>query len=293
MSSFTASLAEAGSRLDMAMAERLGWSRSQVQRFIKAGLVTVNTKAANRYSQTVREGDRIEVVEAPAVDVVVPEVPILYQDDDLLVIDKPAGLLVHTAAAKPEATVAEAVRGLVADDDPLRPGIVHRLDKDTSGALIIARTAAAKEYLQRLFRQREVHKTYLALTAGHPQPARAVIDLPLGSGSSASGRRVVNPGGRSAQTRYQTIASYPGYALLEVEPQTGRTHQIRAHLQAIGHPIAGDRLYGGPHVPGLNRQFLHASRLEFTGPNGQAINVTSQLPPDLAAVLDRLGGGVY
>ncbi len=176
------------------------------------------------------------------------------------------------------------------DDDPDRPGIVHRLDRDTSGVLVLAKTSAAKVYLQKLFHDRQISKTYIALAVGRIIPAEAVIELPLGRSPKRQTRQAVQAEGRRAVTSYRVREEYPGFTLLDLQPLTGRTHQIRAHLQAIGHPVAGDRLYGAPAgPPGLQRQFLHAARLQFTGPNGQAIDVRSPLPPDLAAVLAALG----
>ena len=295
MTEYVASEQEAGSRLDLVLAGRMKISRSQAQQMLREGLVLVNGTSA-KPSYAVIHGDIITVRPATQVtpDITLPKLNLVYQDADLMIIDKPAGVLVHSGAGSREGTIADAVRDLVEDTDSERPGIVHRLDRNTSGLMIVARTVAAKEYLQQLFRARQVHKVYQTLVVGHPSPETAVVALPLGRSKATRVRRSVDTAGRPASTRYSTLVSYPGFALLPAEPQTGRTHQIRAHLSAIGHPVAGDRLYGAPDGPaGLQRQFLHAHRLQFIGPHGQQIDVVSPLPPDLQQVLDRLGQGVY
>jgi 23S rRNA pseudouridine1911/1915/1917 synthase len=294
MTEFIITRDEVGRRLDVVLAARLGLSRSQAAGRIKSGLVTVSGALA-KSSLPVEAGWQVTVRESdlPATTIP-PDLPVVYEDADLMVIDKPVGLLVHAGAGRREATVADFARRLVQDDDRDRPGIVHRLDRQTSGLLIIAKTRDAKAYLQSIFKERQVHKTYLVLVAGHPNPETAKIDLPLDRSVAARVRRAVHPSGRPAVTVYRTRQNYTGFALLEAEPQTGRTHQIRAHLAAIGHPVAGDHLYGAPAgPPGLGRQFLHATHLRFTGPSGQGIDVASPLPADLQMVLDRLGKGVY
>lgn len=212
-----------------------------------------------------------------------------------MIIDKPAGLLVHPGAGRPAGpTVADFARRRVEDTDQQRPGIVHRLDRETSGLLIIAKHPSAKRYLQGLFERRDISKTYITLVIGHPAPPAAKIDLPLDRSLLQRVRRGVRLGGRPAVTLYHTLQNFNGFSLLSAEPRTGRTHQIRAHLAAIGHPVAGDRTYGAPTGPGkLNRQFLHAAHLEFVGPSGQKVSADSPLPPDLQQVLNQLSAEVY
>ena len=295
MTNFSVSPDEVGRRLDVVLAARLGISRSQAAARIKHGLVTVNDAKA-KPSQELEAGQMVVAGEPAAVQAAQTiELPVVYQDDDLMIIDKPAGILVHPGAGRTgEATVADFARSRVKDTDPDRPGIVHRLDRETSGLLVIAKHPAAKRHLMELFEKRSIHKTYLALVVGHPDPPAARIDLPLDRSLLQRVRRGVRLGGRPAVTDYRTVQNYPGFSLVEAEPLTGRTHQIRAHLAAIGHPVAGDRMYGAPVGPGkLDRQFLHAARLQFSGPSGQKIDVGSPLPPDLQAVLDKLGREVY
>ena len=185
--------------------------------------------------------------------------------------------------------MADFARLHTTDPDPDRPGIVHRLDRDTSGLVVLAKHPDAKSYLQQQFSSRSVHKTYLALVVGHLKPAEAVINLPLGRDPAHPLRRAVAPGGRAAVTRYRTLTSFPGYSLLEANPETGRTHQIRVHLASLGHPVAGDTTYGPPKRPlGLKRQFLHASKLNLATPSGQKLELESPLPLDLEQTLRRL-----
>jgi 23S rRNA pseudouridine1911/1915/1917 synthase len=285
-------------RLDVFLAAALGESRSRVTRRLKAGDVTMGGVPA-RPSYLIQPGDRIVVAaeeSSPPALRPVPDLPVVYEDADLLVIDKPAGLAAHPGAGlKPTApTVAEFARGRTTDPDSERPGIVHRLDQDTSGLMIIAKTPAAKTYLQQAFHDHAVHKTYLLLAVGRLDPPQAVIKLPLDRDPAHPLRRAVVPTGRPAVTRYRTIADYPGFSLVEARPETGRTHQLRVHFAALGHPIAGDKIYGvvknrAAQPLKLRRQFLHAAGLEFTTPTGAHINVHSPLPPDLAGVVQTLG----
>jgi 23S rRNA pseudouridine1911/1915/1917 synthase len=281
----------AAQRLDVYLAAELGVSRSLVQRWLRAGAVTVNDQPV-RASYLPESGDKVAVAVAPPTMAVasVLDLAIIYEDDDLFVIDKPAGLAAHGGNGRVgEATVADWARSRTTDPDSERPGIVHRLDRDTSGLLVIAKSAAAKEALQAEWRDRRVAKTYRLLAIGRVEPAEAVVNMPLDRDPAHPTRRRVSTAGRPAVTRYQTQATYPGYTYLEAYPETGRTHQLRVHFAALGHPVAGDIVYGSPRRPlGLERQFLHASRLAFTTPSGQAITVASDLPPDLAAVLTTL-----
>ena len=285
----------AGQRLDVALTAATGTSRSQVQKRLHEGVVRINDQVVDA-KYTVVGGETV-IIEEPAAVVVppAPKLPILYEDDDVLVVDKPAGLIVHMSeSGRSEPTVAAfALAHGVKDDDPTRPGIVHRLDKDTSGAMVIAKHPEAKAELQRQFRNRSVKKTYTALVRGRLTEAEAVINLPIGRDRKRPVKRAVVPGSRAAVTHYRVVATYPGASLVEIDLQTGRTHQIRVHFSHIGHPVIGDQLYGNaPMVPGLPRQFLHASALAFTSPSGQEVRVTSPLPSDLRRYLDSLDGDV-
>jgi len=216
---------------------------------------------------------------------------IVYQDADLIVVDKPAGLTVHPAPGHPSGTLVNALLAACPDlqgiSGSLRPGIVHRLDKDTSGLLVVAKNDRAMQSLQAQLKGREVHKTYLALVAGVPKPAEGQIEAPIGRSHRNRKKMAVVDGGRESTTRYRTREVINGRALLEVEPVTGRTHQIRVHLAAIGHPIVGDSLYG-KRSPLVGRQFLHAAKLGFRMPGGREIEFESPLPADLREALEAL-----
>ncbi len=212
-----------------------------------------------------------------------------YEDEHLLVVDKPAGLVVHPARGHREGTLAQLLADSAAGGDPERPGIVHRLDRDTSGLMVVARSEQAHRLLQRALAERRLSREYLALVEGRPPARTGTIEAPIGRHPRVRTRMAV--GGnypRQARTHYTLLRVLAGYSLLELALDTGRTHQIRVHLQAIGHPVAGDPEYGTPGLLGLERQFLHAARLAFEHPiTGEPIEVRSQLPGDLAAALER------
>jgi 23S rRNA pseudouridine1911/1915/1917 synthase len=283
----------AGERLDLFLTAALDLTRSQVQRRVRSGFVLVNGNA-ERSGYLVRVADHVTIdqPDKAATSVIAPELPVIYEDADVLVVDKPAGLAVHHGSGMAsEATLADFARLHTSDPDPERPGIVHRLDRDTSGLLILARSAGAKAFMQHEFAERSVQKTYLVLAIGQVEPGEAVIRLPIDRDPGRPLRRAVVAGGREAITRYRTLANFDGFSLLEAKPETGRTHQLRVHFAAIGHPVAGDITYGPAARPlGLSRQFLHATSLEFTSPSGQTVQLTSPLPPDLAGVVRALGG---
>ncbi len=232
------------------------------------------------------------------------QISILYEDKDILVINKPAGLLVHGIYAKGEAkhlgdTLADWLINKypniasIGDAPNIRPGLVHRLDKETSGVMVIAKTQEAFLYLKKLFQNKEIKKTYLALVWGTVKENKGVIDKPI-SIVDGSVKRTVYKGKmkREAITKYEVIKRLPKFTLLKVHPLTGRTHQIRVHLASIGHPVVGDRLYGGKrqmlNVNGqmLDRQFLHADSIEFLSPSGKMIKVGADLPTELQKILD-------
>jgi 23S rRNA pseudouridine1911/1915/1917 synthase len=281
----------AAERLDVYLAAALGLTRSQAQRLLRAHAVRVNGQA-ERPSYLVQTGDELIIQELakPSTPPSLPELPIVYEDDDIMVIDKPAGIAAHPGSGLTRAaTVADFARQHTTDPDPERPGIVHRLDRDTSGLMILAKNPEAKAFLQEQFRNHTIRKTYTLLAVGHVKPLTAVIRLPQGRDPTNPLRRAIVTGGKEAVTRYHTIGDYPGYSLIEAWPETGRTHQLRVHFAAIGHPVAGDITYGSTKRPlGLKRQFLHATAISFTTPSGRALTLTSSLPPDLANCMQTL-----
>ncbi|HXV26629.1 MAG TPA: RluA family pseudouridine synthase [Candidatus Paceibacterota bacterium] len=227
------------------------------------------------------------------------DLEIIYEDADLVAVNKPPGLTVHkTSAEDPQTTLADlAVRQWPemagVGEDPLRPGIVHRLDRDTSGIILLAKTQEAFAYLKSLFKERHIRKTYLALVNGSPNEPFGTVDLPvarIGAKTTTRTKGTRELVERSAVTDWKIRARYAGYTLLECMPRTGRTHQIRAHLKSLGTPIAGDPLYsaGKPVPAGLDRPFLHAWKLEFTSPPGTALALEADLPSALQKVLDAL-----
>jgi 23S rRNA pseudouridine1911/1915/1917 synthase len=283
---------EAGERLDRYLGQRLELSRTQIQKLIADGFVTVNGQTA-KAGLRLNAGDRLGVVLPPTPpSPLTPEampLNIIYEDDDLLVIDKPAGLTVHPAPGHPSHTLVNALLShfphLAALSGSLRPGIVHRLDRDTSGVMVVAKNSLAQTKLVEQFRARSVAKAYLVLVKGHLTPENGVIEAPIGRDPRNRKKMAVVAKGREARTEYRVKKYIGGYTLLEVFPETGRTHQIRVHLGAIGFPVVGDKVYG-VRSPFLSRQFLHASRLGFKLPSsGRYREFKSELPPDLAQAL--------
>jgi 23S rRNA pseudouridine1911/1915/1917 synthase len=285
----------AGVRLDRFLAELpdIG-SRAVAERLVRDGAVRVDGRVRPK-SHKLESGEEVEF-DAPAprpsglepqkMDLVVP-----YEDEHLLVVDKPAGVVVHPSAGHAEGTL---VHGLLAYDveggeEAERPGIVHRLDRDTSGLLVVARSPEAHRRLQELVRRREVTREYLALVVGRPRSRRGTIDAPIGRDRHALRHSLDTDSPRDAVTHFEIERELDGYTLLRVTLETGRTHQIRVHLAAIDLPVAGDSTYGRPGVLGLERQFLHAARLAFEHPFGGApVDVASELPADLEAALATL-----
>jgi 23S rRNA pseudouridine1911/1915/1917 synthase len=284
---------EAGQRLDQLLADPLG-SRSRAARLIDAGLVTVGGQAVVK-RHTVVVGERIVVMRdaaplpSPKPGAVETPFRIAYEDGDLIVVDKPAGVVVHPARGHAEGTLAQALSGRAAGGaDPYRTGIVHRLDKDTSGLLVVAKSETAHRALKQLIAERELHRQYTALVDGLPPARSGTIEAPIGR--DRRDRVLVSletdvP--REARTHFEVVEALHGAALLRVVLDTGRTHQIRVHMRAIGHPVTGDTAYGGSARYGLTRQFLHAARLSFPHPrSGALVEVESPLPDDLAAALE-------
>jgi len=280
-----------------------GISRSHVQKLISDGRLKVDG-APVKANMLVAAGTVLELdvpPPAPAEPIGQPELPItiVYEDDDLLIVDKPAGQVVHPAPGHGSGTLVNALLGRGESLAPggiagvQRPGIVHRLDRDTSGLLMVARNDDAQASLQAQLKARRVRKTYLALVAGTVAAGQGRIEAPVGRDPGRRTRMAVTPDGRPSTTGYRVRERFDGWTLLELDLVTGRTHQIRVHLEAIGHPVAGDPVYGtgtsrrGPR--GLGRLFLHAWRLELTSPStGSLIRAEAPVPPALESVLDDL-----
>jgi 23S rRNA pseudouridine1911/1915/1917 synthase len=297
--------ADAGRRLDEVAAEAAGVSRARAARWAEAGLVLVDGRPRPK-SHRLRGGERLAWTPppppAPAGGPAAEDLPlqVRYEDDRLLVVAKPAGLVVHPGPGHPTGTLVNALLGragtaLAARGEADRPGIVHRLDKDTSGLLLVAKDDAAHLALSRELAARRVERRYLALVQGRlPAPA-GTIDRPIGRHPRDRKRMaVVGKGGRRAVTHWRVLETFPAVQLVEATLETGRTHQVRVHLAAERHPLAGDRAYGAdPSLAArldLHRPFLHAWRLAFDHPgDGRRVELTEPLPPDLQGVLDRLG----
>lgn len=297
----------AGQRIDnWLMRELKGWPRSQVYRLLRSGQVRVNS-GRRKPDYRLRAGDRVrlppqaaagQAESGPAVPRALREqlaAAIIQQTPELIVLDKPAGLAVHGGSGV-SFGVIEGLRALYPDDERLE--LVHRLDRETSGCLLVARRRGFLKALHALFRDNTVEKRYLALVAGRWQRGRDTVDLPLDVRHRAGGERhvVVADSGKPAQTGFRLVEDFGQASLLEVTPHTGRTHQIRVHAQAVGHPLAGDERYGDAvfneemAALGLKRLFLHAHALSFTHPvSGEPVALSAPLPPALATVLERLG----
>jgi len=300
---------EAGLRLDAYLASQIpGWSRSRLQRLIETEDVLVNGKAA-KPSYKLREHDELEIeLTAPTITSFIPEpipIEIVYEDETLVVVNKPAGLVVHPAAGIHSGTLANALayhfQQLPGSAAGVRPGIVHRLDRDTSGLLVVAKTEAALENLSDQFRDRTVFKSYAALVHGRVNNDSGKIEQPLARDPANRTRMAVVRGGRSALSLYRVRQRFDRFTLLDVELKTGRTHQIRVHLAWLKHPVVGDGTYGAgrdntiqdaklrAHVRNLGRHFLHAERLAFTHPQTQQrVEFSSALPPELSELLKEV-----
>jgi 23S rRNA pseudouridine1911/1915/1917 synthase len=291
-------------RVDRLVADATGLSRSHVQKLISDGRLTVDGEPL-RANAIVQAGTevRLEVPEPVALDLApAPDIPlrIVYEDDDLLIVDKPAGLVVHPSPGHHDGdTLVNALLARAGGAEyggiagVTRPGIVHRLDRDTSGLLMVAKHDAAQHSLMAQLKARRIRKTYQALVAGNVAAAVGRIEAPIGRDPKHRTRMAVVPDGRPSVTGYRVRERFAGWTLLELDLVTGRTHQIRVHLDGIGHPVAGDPVYGtgtsrrGPD--GLERLFLHAWRLELAAPgDGHLIRATAALPDELERVLDGL-----
>lgn len=289
---------EGKSRLDAFLASKLqGLSRMRIQWLIKAGLVTVDGRP-QRASFRVKAGQRIlvEIPPPPEGELRPEEIPleIVYEDEDLLVINKPPGLVVHPGAGRSSGTLVNALLAYAPEiagvGSPLRPGIVHRLDKDTSGLLVVARNDESYHHLSAQIKERKVSRAYLALVHGDLSQEAGTIEAPIGRHPQFRRRMAVTPAGRRAITHYRVLERFGEYTFVEVSLETGRTHQIRVHFSHIGHPLVGDPVYGRRSNPfGLARQALHAYKLSLRHPRtGESMEFTAPPPRDLEKALERL-----
>lgn len=259
-------------RLDVATFEQYPrYSRATIQKFIKNGQVTVNGDIVDKPNTLIDENSNIELTVVEAEEGEKP--PVIYEDDDVIVFNKPAGMLtVSKGEFNPEPTLEQFGE------------IVHRLDRDTSGVIILAKNAKAKSFLQKQFQERKAHKTYYAVTVGHPKVNHAIINIPLTRNLKKPTTFMVANQGREAITEYRVIDQNEKYSLIELKPQTGRTHQLRIHLAHIGAPILGDPVYN-PKSPKADRMYLHASILEITVPSGERLTFTANLPEEFRNVV--------
>jgi len=298
---------EARMRLDVFLARRMpDWSRSQIQRQIRSGMVSIGAETVYKAGAEVETGNRVSIQAARHELRATPEelpLDIVYEDEDLVVVNKPAGMVVHVGAGVRSGTLVNAllhhVGALARAGGDLRPGIVHRLDRMTSGLVIVAKNDAALRDLSDQFKSRDVKKTYIALVHGRMDRASGEIERPVGRDPRRRIRmRTSGIGAREALTRYEVRRRFPHFTLLEVHPRTGRTHQIRVHLASVGHPVVGDTLYGAPsrlyagsrnETKTLARTFLHAAGIRFRHPRtGEAMSFEVPLPAELVNFLEGL-----
>src|SRR5215218_972973 len=289
-----------GARLDRYVADQLpDLSRGTVQALIESGHVFVDGQQRKpKFRMTPGEVVSVDIP-PPQIDEILPDpipLTVVYEDADVIVVDKPAGMVVHPAPGHPRGTLANALLAHIPGisvGGSQRPGIVHRLDKDTSGLIVAAKTDRGRTALVTQWEDRSVEKTYLALVTGSVADEEATIDAPIGRDPNNRQRMAVLRSGRSAVTRFHVIERFPSATLLELSIETGRTHQIRVHLAFIGHPILGDQLYGKPRRTDfqLGRQFLHASALAFQLPDGARLKLEAPLPNDLQSALEQLRVG--
>lgn len=298
-----------GERLDAFLAERIeGWSRARLQRLIEEADVLVNGRAVkSSYKLHLNDEIEVELTPPPSTSFAPENIPldIVYEDDELIVVNKPAGIVVHPAAGVMSGTLANALafhfQQLSTTGGVARPGIVHRLDKGTSGLMVVAKTESAHEHIADQFRDREIFKSYMALVHGQVEKRTGQIDQPIARDRGNRTRMAVVRGGRPALSIYRVRKRFERFTLLNVEPKTGRTHQIRVHLAWLKHPVVGDEAYGTgrdktipdhkirTEVAKLGRQFLHAEQLGFRHPKtGEEMRFTAQLPAELLAVLNEI-----
>ncbi|MCL6637504.1 MAG: RluA family pseudouridine synthase [Alicyclobacillus sp.] len=297
---------DAGTRLDRWLADALqdlGYevSRSQVQSWLRTGLVQ-GPRTRLKASDAVQLGETytVNLPQPEPLTLVGEDIPlnVVYEDADVVVVNKPRGLVVHPAAGHPKGTLVNALLGrgtpLASSGGPLRPGIVHRIDKDTSGLLVVAKTDLAYHHLSGQLREHTVHRRYLALAHGQLPHDRGTIDAPVGRDERDRQRMAVTPHGKQAVTHFVVLERFPAYTYLQLRLETGRTHQIRVHLAYIGHPLAGDPLYGPRHTLPIAGQALHAAELGFVHPrSGEPLHFDAPLPDDLAGLLAGLRAGQW
>ena len=286
----------AGERLDVFVVRRIpSLTRARVQKLIDDGCVTVAGHRA-KASMRLDEGQAVSVAVPPPIDATaVAEdiaIDVIFEDVDILVVNKPPGMTVHPSPGHTTSTLVNAIlshcKDLSGIGGVLRPGIVHRLDRDTSGVIVVAKNDAAHNALAKQLKDRTVEKTYVALVEGTPNPAEGVIDAPIARDPRNRQRMAIVDRGRASVTAYKVIDRFDGMSLVETRPKTGRTHQIRVHLAAIGHPIIGDRFYGKPSQL-VGRQFLHARRIVFVHPRtGERVEFEAPLPRDLEDALRKV-----
>jgi 23S rRNA pseudouridine1911/1915/1917 synthase len=300
---FTVSSEQTEKRLDVFVTEQ--WdeaeSRSDAQRTIKAGGVSIDGKVVSRVSVKLNEGQLVRVTsknDVVAETIIASNIPltVAYEDDHIAVIDKPVGMTIHPGAGHIDDTLANAAVNrwpqIVEIGEPDRPGIVHRLDRDTSGLMVVALTEPAYTRLSEMIFKREITRIYTALVHGVPESREGVIDAPIGRNHHHRTKQAIDENGRPSRTHYRVDFEIGDFSFLEVRLETGRMHQIRVHLEAIGHAVVGDQAYGkraSAMIKNLNRQFLHASKLEFAHPiTDESMSIESPLPADLQNALDSL-----
>ncbi len=265
------------------------YSRSVWQKYIEAGYVQVNGVVETSPKKQLGEDDEVSVHVPEETDYSAHELPIIFENDDVIVINKPSGVLTHSkGAVNEEFTVADFVRGKMTEpEDNNRPGIVHRLDRATSGVIITAKHPAAKPHLQKQFQDRKAKKEYIAITRGIPKHPKAAIDIPIERNPKEPSQFRVGASGKPAHTDYEVIAHSDRFSVISLKPTTGRTHQLRVHLEYLGTPIVGDNVYGGGKSP-IGRLALHARSLEITLPGGKRETFIAELPDDFAQVVENI-----
>lgn len=304
---FVATAEDTGRRLDVFLAEHMpDWSRSQLQQLVRSGLARIDEQAVRKTGEKVEAGNRISILAKHETLHAIPEelpLTVVYEDGDLAVVDKPAGMAVHMGVGTRSGTLVNALLFHLGDSlsavaGEMRPGIVHRLDKMTSGLIVVAKNDAAHRALADQFRARTVHKHYQTLVHGQVKSEQGKVEAPVGRDPVKRARmKVGGIGAREALTLYRVVRRFHHFTLLDVEPRTGRTHQIRVHFAHLHHPVVGDRMYGAPakvrvgsqERATLDRNFLHAARLEFAHPrSSEPVSFESPLPPRLKAFLELL-----
>lgn len=284
-------------RLDVRLSRETGMTRSRVETLIREGRAQVNGAVEKKPGRKVSETDAVSCAVPPpvAVEAQPEDIPleILYEDDDLAVVVKPCGMVVHPAAGNEDGTLVNALlfhlKNLSGIGGALRPGIVHRLDKDTSGLLLVAKNDAAHAALSDALKARTIHKTYRAVARGAFKEPTGVVEAPIGRSPKDRKKMAIVPDGRYARTEYRVLEPLRGATLVDVNLITGRTHQIRVHFASIGHPLLGDPLYGSKNQPSVGRLMLHARRIEFTHPaTGQPMVFEAPEPPEFLQEVEKL-----